>query len=377
MKKFMALLAAVLTALSSPAFAANPFMDVPAGHWSYEAVEMLAARGVALGYPDGFYKGERLATRYEMACMVARAAASIDKRRADKQEAELLKRLVVEHMRELEALGVKTGDLDKRAAILEDGVGGWNIRGIFRFDAMFADSDNGESLYTQRGAEKEFNKERFRLFLTKTLGPDTYFYAELRSGGGTAWGLGDVEESVWSHLYVDTKLPMDINIRIGRFDVDFESDYDLYIDDDALFGDFAADGFQIRKSWNAITATAVVGRNTDLDYIWEDISGESSVFMTYILDVNWTPSERFFAGATGYWSKEDSSSYNVDADVKTYGRGGPRRQPGSVESDNRGWAGYVEVYFVVGRVQQNRQQFCYKRVAPLRHRGGKLGVSAV
>lgn len=112
---------------------------------------------------------------------------------------------------------------------------------------------------------------------------------------------------------------MDINIRIGRFDVDFESDYDLYIDDDALFGDFAADGFQIIKSWNAITATAVVGRNTDLDYIWEDISGESSVFMTYILDVNWTPSERFFAGATGYWSKEDSSSYNVDADVKTYG----------------------------------------------------------
>ncbi|MEG2020086.1 MAG: S-layer homology domain-containing protein, partial [Synergistaceae bacterium] len=54
MKKFLAVLAVVaIVAFAAPAFAANPFMDVPAGHWSYDAVAQLAARGVVSGYPDG------------------------------------------------------------------------------------------------------------------------------------------------------------------------------------------------------------------------------------------------------------------------------------------------------------------------------------
>ncbi len=35
------------------ALAANPFSDVPAGHWAYGAVAKLAAEGVVDGYPDG------------------------------------------------------------------------------------------------------------------------------------------------------------------------------------------------------------------------------------------------------------------------------------------------------------------------------------
>jgi len=310
--------AAVLTAFSIPAFAANPFMDVPEGHWSYDAIEMLAARGIALGYPDGDYKGKRLATRYEVAAMVARILAKAEGK-ANGQEAELLKKLVVEYSEELTALGVNADDIDRRVAVLEDGIGGWNIRGIFRFDAMFADSDNNDYLYTQSGNRREFNKERFRLFLTKTIDQDTYFYAELRSGGSTSYGLGDLEESVWSHIYLDTGFLWDTNLRIGRFDVDFEDDYGLYIDEDALFGDFAVDGFRLRKSWETITATAIVGRNSGLDYLWEDISGEFGAYMTYILDIHWTPNEWFFAGATGYWGKDDSSSNNSDIDIDTYG----------------------------------------------------------
>lgn len=310
---------AVQMFLSAPAFAANPFMDVPPGHWSYSAIETLAVRGVALGYPDDSYKGIQPATRYEMASMVARALTSMDKRRADKQDVELLRRLVLEYKDEIVALGVKVSDIDKRVAVLQDGVGGWNIRGIFRFDAMFANSDNDSSLYTQTGKEREFNKERFRLFLTKAIDENTYFYAQYQTGGSEAWGLGDIESSSWSQLYVDTQFLWGTGLRIGRFDVDFEGDKGLYIDDDALFGDFAVDGFQLRKNWSALTATAVLGRNNMFDDVWEEVtSGDLGVYMTYILDLNWMPSESFFAGATGYWAVEDSASTNVNVNINTY-----------------------------------------------------------
>ena len=50
MKKFLTVLAVVaLVAFAAPAFAANPFMDVPAGHWAYDAVAQLAADGIISG----------------------------------------------------------------------------------------------------------------------------------------------------------------------------------------------------------------------------------------------------------------------------------------------------------------------------------------
>ena len=55
--------------------AANPFSDVPAGHWAYQSVSKLAAEGIIEGYGDGTYRGDRNITRYEMAQMIAKAMA--------------------------------------------------------------------------------------------------------------------------------------------------------------------------------------------------------------------------------------------------------------------------------------------------------------
>ena len=73
-----------------------------------------------------------------MASVVARALVAVDAEKASKQDLELLKKLVMEFKDELDALGVKVDKLDKRVAVLEDGIGGWKIRGNFRFDAKFA-----------------------------------------------------------------------------------------------------------------------------------------------------------------------------------------------------------------------------------------------
>ena len=66
---------AMALGVSATAFAANPFSDLPAGHWAYGAVAKLAAAGVVDGYPDGTFKGDKTMTRYEMAQIVAKALA--------------------------------------------------------------------------------------------------------------------------------------------------------------------------------------------------------------------------------------------------------------------------------------------------------------
>ena len=326
MKKILAVIAMIASmAMAVPAMAAtNPFMDVPQGHWAYDAVGLLASRGIVSGYPDGAFKGAQPATRYEMASVVARALVAVDADKASKQDLELLKKLVMEFKDELDALGVKVDKLDKRVAVLEDGVGGWKIRGTFMFDAKFAnDTDNGQYYYNESNKKNDFEKEQFRLYLTKQIDENTYFYAEYRTGADDAGddvnGRGDLQHMMWSHLFLDTKLPYDIGFRVGRFTVDFEEEYGLYTDNDAVFGDFRTDGFRLTKQWSNFRATAVVGRNDNLGIDGMNDSG-SGTHMTYVLDLNWQPGEKFFAGATGYWFDDDSTPDTAgDLGVKNYG----------------------------------------------------------
>ena len=63
----------VVGAASTTFAAANPFSDVPADHWAYDAVSQLAADGVIEGYGDTTFRGNQNITRYEMAQMIAKA----------------------------------------------------------------------------------------------------------------------------------------------------------------------------------------------------------------------------------------------------------------------------------------------------------------
>ncbi|MFC2338172.1 MAG: S-layer homology domain-containing protein, partial [Negativicutes bacterium] len=51
--------ALVIGATATTFAAANPFEDVPADHWAYDAVAQLAADGVIEGYGDGTYRGDQ------------------------------------------------------------------------------------------------------------------------------------------------------------------------------------------------------------------------------------------------------------------------------------------------------------------------------
>lgn len=105
MKKTLLLAMTIAMGITASAYAANPFSDVPAGHWAYDAVNKLAAEGRVEGYPDGTYGGDRLMTRYEMAQIVAKAMA----------KGANVDRLAAEFAGELDSLGVRVANLEKKS----------------------------------------------------------------------------------------------------------------------------------------------------------------------------------------------------------------------------------------------------------------------
>ncbi|MGE4588942.1 MAG: S-layer homology domain-containing protein [Acidaminococcaceae bacterium] len=131
MKKSLVLAMAMALGISATAFAANPFSDVPAGHWAYASVAKLAAAGVVDGYPDGTFKGDNLMTRYEMAQIVAKAYAKGAIKSDDK--------LMAEFADELDNLGVRVAKLEKKS----DNV---KIAGAVR--ARYLDVDKTDKGYT-------------------------------------------------------------------------------------------------------------------------------------------------------------------------------------------------------------------------------------
>lgn len=143
---------AVTTALAAsmavPAFA-NPFSDVPAKHWSYDAVNKLAQAGIIEGYGDGTFRGDKTVTRYEMAQIVANAMT----KSLNADQKATVDKLAKEFSTELNTLGVKvegleqqvdnmpkiSGDARVRYASEKDGLDQTDMRARVNFDGKVAD----------------------------------------------------------------------------------------------------------------------------------------------------------------------------------------------------------------------------------------------
>lgn len=64
-------LGAVLTgAVMTPALAQENFPDAQENHWAYEALLNMKKAGLLVGYPDGLFRGNRPASRYELAVAI-------------------------------------------------------------------------------------------------------------------------------------------------------------------------------------------------------------------------------------------------------------------------------------------------------------------
>ena len=195
MKKTLVFAMAMALGVSATAFAANPFSDVPAGHWAYGAVAKLAAAGIVDGYPDGTFKGDHLMTRYEMAQIVAKALA--------KGAIGADDRLVSEFADELDNLGVRVAKLEKNA----DNV---KITGNVRLSY----ADNSGAVGSKAADDARL---RTRLFLTGEVNDNWHYVSMLENNQHFA---GDHEsgddDTDFQRAYLTGNIGV-VNLTGGRF----------------------------------------------------------------------------------------------------------------------------------------------------------------
>ena len=238
MKKSLVLAMAMALGVTASAYAANPFSDVPAGHWAYDSVAKLAAAGVVDGYADGAFDGDKLMTRYEMAQIVAKAMA----KGAD------CDKLAAEFADELDTLGVRVAKLEKGADAVK-------ITGQVRYRYM-DDHD---------GADK--NELRTRLWLNGQVNDDWSYTAMIQHTDkfhGEYEGVDEEKDVNFQRAYVQGKLG-GLDVTAGR--------YNAYFGDGYVY-DTRADAIEASYGFGAVKATAFVGKGTDKGYMSTNNMGD-------------------------------------------------------------------------------------------------------
>ncbi len=195
----VAIATALTVAFAAPAFA-NPFSDVPAKHWAYDAVNKLAQAGIVDGYGDGTFRGDKTITRYEMAQIVAKAM----NKDLNADQKAIVDKLAQEYATELNNLGVKVEGLQNQVDNMVKFSGDARVR--------YYNADN-----TDNTADKDATEYRVRLGATAKVNDTTSLHARLTSGS-VSFGTGNASALI-DNAYVSTKL-LGINTKIGRQDYD-------------------------------------------------------------------------------------------------------------------------------------------------------------
>jgi len=209
MKKnlIVALALVFVLGIAGTAFAAaNPFVDVPAKHWAYDAVSKLAKAGILDGYGDGTYRGERLASRYEMAQATAKAMARADK--ADAQMKALIDKLAVEFAAELNNLGVRVAKLEKNASSIK-----------FWGDSRIRFISNSTAATDQNGnVANSFWDQRIRLYAKADVNDKVSFNGRIMANWRdlSVYGSSYTSTMYWDYGYFQWTMNPSFKVAIGR-----------------------------------------------------------------------------------------------------------------------------------------------------------------
>jgi hypothetical protein len=128
--------------------------DVQPTEWAYQALQSLVERyGCIAGYPNGTFRGNRAATRYELAAVLNACLDQISDRFATKEDLEAVKALQEEFKAELATLKGRVDSLEARTATLEaqqfstttklSGLAFFNVTGAFAGNGLQANGVDG------------------------------------------------------------------------------------------------------------------------------------------------------------------------------------------------------------------------------------------
>ena len=214
---------ALMVGTMSTTFASvNPFSDVSHDHWAYDAVVQLAEEGVIEGYEDGTFKGDKNITRYEMAQMVAKAMSKQDSLNASQQA--LVNHLAAEFSDELNTLGVRVSDLEKRMDNVK-----WN--GELRYTHEFTKQDFN-SVTSEKDARTKSNEFVLRLEPSAQVSSKWKVNARLDAIGDPS--VDKVDDVKLKRAYAEGNYDY-MNVRLGKMRGNI--DQDLIIDDEYSGGE--------------------------------------------------------------------------------------------------------------------------------------------
>lgn len=228
--------ALVVGAASTTFAAANPFADVPADHWAYDAVAQLVQDGIINGYGNGTYVGDQNMSRYEMAQIVAKAMAKSDA--ADNNNKALIDKLAAEFSDELANLGVRVADLEAKTDNVK-----W--QGMIRYDW---NTTNYESKEGHRAAEENNLKLRFEPSMT--INENWSGHARIDydvNKDETAPDNGAEVAQIWTEGQYDK-----MNVKLGRFGSFSDASHGLVFDTEVTGAEFT---YAPTEAWK-VKATA-------------------------------------------------------------------------------------------------------------------------
>ena len=194
--------ALVVGAASTTFAAANPFSDVPADHWAYDAVAQLAQDGVIEGYGDTTFQGDKNITRYEMAQMVAKAMAKKDVSATDKA---MIDKLAAEFADELNNLGVRVANLEKNADMVK-----WNGKIEYTYTSRRIDK-------TQTDASHRFNSDNMLFRLEPTAEVNDHWHVNARLDATIQLDEDDTDEVELKHIYAQGDYK-NFSTQLGKFE---------------------------------------------------------------------------------------------------------------------------------------------------------------
>lgn len=229
--------ALVVGAASTTFAAANPFADVPADHWAYDAVAQLVQDGIVNGYAaDGTFKGDQNMSRYEMAQIVAKAMAKSEA--ADNNNKALIDKLAAEFSDELANLGVRVADLEAKTDNVK-----W--QGLVRYDwntTNYAKNDNHR--------EVEDNSLKLRFEPSMTINENWSAHARIDydvQKDETAAAKSVEVNHIWTEGQYDK-----MNVKLGRFGSFSDASHGLVFDTEVTGAEFT---YAPTEAWK-VKATA-------------------------------------------------------------------------------------------------------------------------
>ena len=294
--------ALVVGAASTTFAAANPFSDVPADHWAYDAVSQLAADGVIEGYGDTTFRGNQNITRYEMAQMIAKAMAKTDVSAADKA---LIDKLAAEFSDELNNLGVRVSNLERNADMVK-----WNGKAEYTYYS-----------HRDKDANTKTNDDQLLFRLEPSAEVNSHWHVNARLDASTDLAKDDKDIDAHyvgkhgTHSRQDTDVTLkrvwaqgnygNFQVKLGKF---------AQIDNDSIF-DTSFSGAEVQFG-NKVTFTAGAGRqNFDEDSDFSQAFDAEKTANYQYAGLGYADG-KFVGGVDYHHLNSDTFNYAVDKGAK-------------------------------------------------------------